>query len=86
MCNLSELADGIMTDISIEKNARGIPSGMTIRYLKKATSDLYTIADGRVLDWSKRGEFIVPVNIFVSSNHKVFSTQITMNVTDKLKQ
>lgn len=83
MCNLAELAGGLMTDISIEKNARWIPSGMTVKYLKKATTDLYGIADGRAIDWSKRGDFVVPVQVFNQGNELVFTAEITMKVSNK---
>jgi uncharacterized protein (TIGR00369 family) len=83
MCNLAELAGGVMTDVSIEKNARWIPSGMTVKYLKKATTDLYGIADGRAIDWSKRGDFVVPVQVFNQQDELVFSAEITMKVSNK---
>ncbi len=83
MCNMAELAGGVMTDISVEKSARWIPSGMTVKYLKKASTDLYAIADGRQLDWSKRGDFVVPVQIFNSSDELVFTAEISMKVSDK---
>lgn len=85
MCNMAELAGGVMTDVSIEKSARWIPSGMTVKYVKKATTDLYAVADGRQLDWSKRGEFIIPVEVFDTNDELVFTAHITMYVSDKKK-
>jgi len=35
MCNMAELAGGLMTDVSIPKGARWIPAGMTVAYVKK---------------------------------------------------
>ena len=35
MCNMAELAGGLMTDVSIPQGSRWIPSGMTVKYLKK---------------------------------------------------
>lgn len=83
MCNMAELAGGVMTDVTVPKSARWIPSGMTVKYLKKATTDLVAIADGSHLDWSKRGEFVVPVKVFNTSNELVFSADISMYVSDK---
>lgn len=83
MCNMAELAGGVMTDVSIEKSSRWIPSGMTVKYVKKATTDLVAIADGSHLDWSKRGEFVVPVKVFNTSNELVFTADISMYVSDK---
>jgi|GEM_PF-3828651 len=36
MCNMAELAGGLLTDVSIPKGARWIPAGMTVQYLAKA--------------------------------------------------
>lgn len=83
MCNLAELVGGTMTDVSVEKNARWIPAGMTVKYVKKATTDLYGIASGQHLDWSKRGEFVVPVEVFNDQDELVFTAHITMHVSDK---
>ena len=36
MCNMAELAAGLMTDVSIPEGSRWIPMGMNVKYLKKA--------------------------------------------------
>jgi acyl-coenzyme A thioesterase PaaI-like protein len=40
MCNMAELAAGVMTDVSIPPTHRWIPKGMTVEYLRRATTDL----------------------------------------------
>lgn len=80
MCNMAELAGGLMTDVSIPKGARWIPSGMTVKYLKKAKTDLIAVADGSQIDWSQEREIIVPVLVSDTHNEIVFSAEITMNV------
>ena len=83
MCNMAELAGGLMTEVSLPKNKRWIPSGMTVKYLKKATTNLTAIADGNELDWNTDGEIEVPVSITDDNNELVFSAEIKMNIKTK---
>jgi acyl-coenzyme A thioesterase PaaI-like protein len=80
MCNMAELAGGLMTEVSLPQGKRWIPSGMTVKYLKKAKTNLIAIADGNELDWDKEGEVIVPVGITDDNNELVFSAEIKMNI------
>ena len=80
MCNMAELAGGLMTDVSIPKGARWIPAGMTVKYEKKATTDLTAIANGQAIDWTQEGDVVVPVMIHDKQAHQVFSADITMNI------
>lgn len=80
MCNMAELAGGTMTDVSIPKKARWIPAGMTVKYVKKAKTDLIAIADGSDLDWTVNGDVIVPVIVKDTQGEIVFTADITMNV------
>jgi acyl-coenzyme A thioesterase PaaI-like protein len=40
MCNLAELAAGVMMEVSVPNTMRWLPKGMTVRYLKKATTSV----------------------------------------------
>jgi len=80
MCNMAELAGGLMTEVSLPQGKRWIPSGMTVKYLKKAKTNLIAIADGNELDWDREGEIIVPVGITDDNNELVFSAEIKMNI------
>ncbi len=40
MCNLAELTAGTMMEVSVPNTMRWLPKGMTVRYLKKATTSL----------------------------------------------
>jgi hypothetical protein len=80
---MAELAGGLMTEVSLPKNKRWIPSGMTVKYLKKATTNLTAIADGNELDWNTDGEIEVPVSITDDNNELVFSAEIKMNIKTK---
>ena len=79
MCNMAELAGGLMTEVSLPQDKRWIPSGMTVKYLKKATN-LTAIADGNELDWNREGKVEVPVRITDDNNELVFSAEIKMNI------
>ncbi len=80
MCNMAELAGGLMTDASIPAGYRWIPAGMTVQYLKKAKTDLVAISDGSAIDWTQEGNIVVPVDITDTNGEKVFHADITMNV------
>ena len=80
MCNMAELAGGLMIEVSLPQGKRWIPSGMTVKYLKKAKSNLIAIADGNELDWDREGEVIVPVGITDDNNELVFSAEIKINI------
>ena len=80
MCNMAELAGGLMTDVSVPKGARWIPSGMTVQYLKKANTDLTAYADGGSIDWTITGDVVVHVDIKDTADQIVFTADITMNI------
>lgn len=80
MCNMAELAGGMMTDCSIPKGARWIPSGMTVKYISKAKTDLVAVADGSSIDWTQEGDITVPVKITDTLGTLVFTADITMNL------
>lgn len=82
MCNMAELAGGTMTEVSIPSTHRWIPKGMTVEYLKKASSDLTAIATPLgEFDWSKPGEFLVAVDIKDLAGVPVFRAEISMWVS-----
>ena len=80
MCNMAEFAGGLMTEVSVKDKSRWNPSGMTVKYLKKAKTDLTAISDGTGIDWSKEGETLVPVIIKDKNDETVFTAEITMNI------
>ena len=80
MCNAAELAGGMMTDVSISKDARWIPKGMTVSYVKKARTDLRAVAQGEGIDWTISGDIKVPVELLDTNDEVVFTADITMNV------
>lgn len=86
MCNLAEIAAGIMTDVSIPESCRWIPVGMDVRYLAKATTDLRGIADGTGVDWSQPGDIDVPVIICDTKETKVCKALVKIKVSYKKKE
>ena len=80
MCNIAELSGGLLTEVSLPKGTRWLPSGMSVQYLKKAQTDLIAIADGRNIDWDDEGDKMVPVEIKDINDEVVFTAKITMNV------
>lgn len=83
MCNLAEIAAGLMTDVSIPETCRWIPIGMNVRYLAKAKTDLRGIADGQEIDWSLPGDKDVPVSITDKDGIEVCAATITVKVSLK---
>lgn len=80
MCNMAELAGGMMTDVSIPAKSRWIPAGMTVKYVKKAKTNLTAIADGSQIDWTTDGNIVVPVVVQDIQGETVFTADITMNL------
>lgn len=84
MCNMAELAGGAMTEVSVPQTHRWIPNGMTVKYLKKATTDLVATATPlSTLDLKQSSEYIVQVDVTNTSNELVFQAHITMWVSAK---
>ena len=84
MCNMAELAGGMMTDVTIPTTHRWIPKGMQVEYLQKATSDLTATATGDVpTDWPKAAEFVANVDIKDVKGISVARMAISMWVSAK---
>ncbi len=84
MCNACELAGGMATEITIPKDMRWIPKGMTVQYLKKAETDLRAVA--RIEPAPKSGEayeLIVPVDVQDTGSQTVMHADITMWISPK---
>lgn len=84
MCNMAELASGLMTDVSIPSGYRWIPKGMTVEYIAKARGDLRAIAsleEQPVFDGA--GDLPVEVTVLDRSEATVMRATITMRVAPK---
>ena len=84
MCNMAELAAGIMSEATVPSSHRWIPKGMTVEYLKKAGSDLRAVAELPVIpDFGSAAELPVPVSVTDSSGEEVCRAVIRMWVAPR---
>lgn len=88
MCNMAELAGGLMTEVTVPSTHRWIPKGMTVEYLKKATTDLVAVATPvstsvSTPDWSGPSEYRVEVVVQDRQEEAVFRATITMWVSPR---
>ncbi len=80
MCNMAELAGGLLTQVNVPAGLRWIPSAMTVRYDAKATTDLEATSESAGLDFAAAGDVVVPVVIRDATGLLVFRASITMCV------
>lgn len=82
MCNIAELAMGIVADVSIKPNLRWIPRSMKVEYLSKAKGTLTGICD---IDPEiiVPGDVDVPVEVMNESGKIVFRAVITLYISEK---
>lgn len=85
MCNLAELAGGVMTDATVQASMRWIPKGMTVEYLKKATGRLRAVATPEcpIVESTAGYDLPVLVEINNASNETVFRARIAMWVSPR---
>lgn len=84
MCNMAELAGGLMAEVTVPSSHRWIPKGMTVEYLAKAETDL--IAEARPqapLALAEPSDYIVDVDVRDAQDVVVFRAAITMWVSPK---
>ena len=80
MCNMAELAGGLMTDATVTPAYRWIPKGMTVAYKHKATTDLVAVGRPAKPDepLSDGMEYPVSVSITDPQGREVMTAEITM--------
>jgi len=84
MCNLAELAGGLAIDATLPPSHRWIPKGMTVAYLKAATTDL--LASARCTLPESLGEttdVIVTVDVRDTNEAIVFRALISMHISQR---
>lgn len=81
MCNLCELAAGTMLESSLPKSQRWIPRGMTVRYLKKATTDLVARAQLGAIARDFVGDLVVHVDVLDRAGQVVMDADIAMYIS-----
>jgi acyl-coenzyme A thioesterase PaaI-like protein len=84
MCNMAELAGGMATEVTIPSDARWIPTGMTVEYLRKARGRLRAVATLDPIPAHDEGvDVIAKVKILNTSDKPVMKAAITMRVSPK---
>lgn len=82
MCNMAELAGGMLTEVSIPRGHRWIPKGMAVEYLAKARTDLRAVAELDPLpDVAAPTDVPVEVRILDDAGTLVVRATITMLVS-----
>jgi len=81
MCNLCEVVAGTMIEATLPTTLRWIPRGMTVRYLKKADTNL--VAKGRMDTPAGDfvGDVVIPVQVFNTTGQVVMEADISMYVS-----
>jgi acyl-coenzyme A thioesterase PaaI-like protein len=84
MCNMAEIAGGIMTDVTIPLTHRWIPKGMSVEYIKKAATDLRAVAElTPIPNFGEAADLPVTINILDMNNQVVCRAVITMWVSPR---
>ncbi len=83
MGNLCELAAGVMTEVSLPRNMRWIPRGMTIQYLGQARSDVSAEARLELREYNQKEDVVVDVEVKDRDGTPVVRAQITMYISPR---
>jgi acyl-coenzyme A thioesterase PaaI-like protein len=81
MCNLAEVAMGVLAEKTVPDTHRWIPVGMTVRYLAKGETDLRAIAEARLPELGDdEVEVTVPVRVLDDHDVEVCHADITIRI------
>lgn len=85
LCNLAELAAGLMTDASLPPGMRWIPRGMTVEYLQKAVGTMHAVATPSTPIVAASESYALPVQVDVrnAAGDLVFQASIAMWMSPK---
>lgn len=81
MCNLCEIAGGTMMEATLPRSLRWIPRGMTVRYLKKADTDLLARTQMETPAADFVGDVVTKVSVFNTRGEVVMEADISMYVS-----
>lgn len=85
MCNMAELACGMLAEVSVPASHRWIPSRMTTQYLRKATSDLRAVASiDEEPNYERDDELCVIARIYDAANVEVANARIYMHLSKRV--
>lgn len=83
VCNGLEAAMGLLAEATTPPDRRWIPTGMTVSYLAKSTTDLLCVAETDPADWGKAGDVPVHVRALRTDGTVVVEGVITIYVSEK---
>ncbi|MEQ1686789.1 MAG: DUF4442 domain-containing protein [Burkholderiaceae bacterium] len=70
LCSLALFAGGLLADASEPLGARWSLKGFTVEYLKLREFGVHALANAALIDWSKAGDYSLPVSIVQHVNHQ----------------
>jgi acyl-coenzyme A thioesterase PaaI-like protein len=85
LCNMAELAGGMMTEVSLPDSMRWIPKGMTVEYAKKAVGTMRAVATPAIPVVQSDEGYALPVHVVVTDpeGDTVFRATISMWLSPK---
>jgi len=83
LCNLAEIAMGMVAEATVPSHMRWLPKSMTVNYTNKASGKMTATATAEEPEWE--GKFDWPVNISVTDPNglEVFNAVITTYISPK---
>ncbi len=85
LCNGAEMAMGALAEVTVPKDKRWIPKGMSIAYTAKADSDITVIAETDPEQWQQDGDLDVRVKAVTTSGTVCFEGVIKLWISSKKK-
>src|SRR5690554_4421333 len=87
LCNLAELAGGMMMEAGTPRGMRWIPKGMTVEYLKKAVGTMHALATPAIAIEVGEAGYEVPVEVEIRDPEgtPVFRATIAMWVSPRAR-
>lgn len=87
LCNLAELAGGMMMEAGTPRGMRWIPKGMTVEYLKKAKGTMRAVATPAAAIEVRDAGYEVPVEVEIRDpqDAPVFRARIGMWVSPRVR-
>lgn len=88
LCNLAELAGGMMMEAGTPRGMRWIPKGMTVEYLKKAKGTMRAVATPAAAIEARDSGYEVPVEVEIRDpqDTAVFRAQIATWVSPRVRK
>jgi acyl-coenzyme A thioesterase PaaI-like protein len=81
MCNLAEVAMGVLAEATVPKTHQWIPIGMTSRYLAKGETGLRAIAEVEVPEFGDETfDLTVPVRVLDEQDLEVCHADISIRI------